>query len=120
MRKPFLTILLLIGILAACEKKEVDEPVISHFSADPTTLPKRDTVTFTIDAKGDFITFYNGKATIDISDKKMPYTHEVAKLRFLISGDADTIWSKLAVTNVYDSENIKSKEDSIKIILLDQ
>ena len=98
----------------------MEEPVINVFSASPTTLPKKDTVVFQIDAKGDFISFYDGKQTIGLSDETMPYTHTVSKMRFLISGEADTIWSKIAATNVYDSENMKSKEDSIKIILLNE
>lgn len=108
------------GMLVSCSKVDLDDPVISNFSAEPTTLPKRDSLTFQIDASGDYITFYDGKSTLDLSDKDMPYTHKAGRLRFRVTPPADTVWAKLAVVNVYDSENIKTKIDSIQLILLDE
>ena len=117
----FILLASLIGLmLTSCENKEVDDPVISTFEATPTSLPKRDTVRFTIDAAGDYITLYDGKAVLDISTEEMPYKHVVGRIRFRVTPPADTIWAKLSVTNVYDTDNIKTKTDSIEIILLDQ
>ena len=114
---------ILILLLTACEKKsDIPDPVINVFSATPAAIPNGDTVTFVVDAVGDHISFYNGKATVDISGQEMPYEERV---RFRIFGSkftppADTIWAKLAVTNVYDTDNIKSKVDSIEVIILEK
>jgi hypothetical protein len=115
-----LTITLILASVIACSKHEVPTPVIHEFSANPTTFPRRDTITFTINAEGDFITFFDGKALIDLSGKPMPYSHRVGRIRFNVSPPADTVWAKLAVTNVYDTDNIKSVSDSIELILLSQ
>lgn len=119
MKRRYLIIALLAVFFVGCNNHQVPDPEINNFSADPTTLPKRDTVTFQIDAVGDFITFYDGKLTIDLSETEMPYEHVVSKIRFNVSPPADTIYAKIAVTNVYDTDNIKTVIDSIEIILLD-
>jgi hypothetical protein len=119
MKRSYIVLLVIAAITLGCANKDVPDPEIYSFTADPTTLPKRDTVVFNIDAEGDFITFYDGKATIDLSEVEMPYEHIVAKIRFNVSAPADTVYAKLAVTNVYDTDNIKRKVDSIELILLD-
>jgi len=103
-----------------CKKIDVPEPQINTFTVDRSTFPRRDTVKFTIDAAGDFIKFYDGKAVIDLGDVEMPYEHVVGRIRFNVTGDADTVYAKLAVTNVYDTDHIKSISDSIQLILLNQ
>lgn len=120
MKKSYILSLVIAGLLWGCAKVDVPDPKINTFSADPTTFPRRDTITFNIDAEGDFITFYDGKAVIDLSETEMPYEHVVGRIRFNVTAPADTIYAKLAVTNVYDTDNIKSVTDSIKLILLDQ
>lgn len=112
--------LILLGIFVlSCNRVDLPEPQIHNFSIDRATFPKRDTVTYTIDAEGDFITFYDGKQVWDISSEEMPYEHIVGRIRFKVTPPADTVWAKLAVTNVYDTDNISTVEDSIKLILLD-
>ena len=120
MKKYIYLFVFVAAMVAGCDRHEVPEPQIHDFTANPTTLPHRDTVSFTIDAEGDHITFYDGKATLDLSDEEMPYESKVGKMRFRVTAPADTVWVKLAVTNVYDAEHIKTKIDSIEIILLDQ
>lgn len=119
MKKIITTLLVISAIVMSCEKIDLPDPKINTFSADPTSLPKRDPVTFTIDAEGDFISFYDGKTIIDLSDEDMPYTHDVEKIRFRVTPPADTVWAKISVTNVYDTDNIKTVSDSIELILLD-
>ncbi len=119
MKRSYIVFLVIAALTLGCANNEVSDPEIFTFTADPTTLPKRDTVTFNIDAEGDFITFYDGKATLDLSEVDMPYEHVVEKIRFNVSAPADTVFAKLAVTNVYDTDNIKRKVDSIQLILLD-
>lgn len=119
MRKLFTIVLAISAIAMSCETIDLPDPKINSFTADPTTLPKRDPVTFTIDAEGDFISFYDGKSIIDLSDEEMPYEHNIASIRFRVTPPADTVWAKISVTNVYDTDNIKSVSDSIELILLD-
>lgn len=119
MKKIITTLLVISAIVMSCEKIDLPDPKINTFSADPTTLPKRDPVTFTIDAEGDFISFYDGKTIIDLSEEDMPYTHNVERIRFRVTAPADTVWAKISVTNVYDTDNIKTVSDSIELILLD-
>lgn len=119
MRTVQIIIMLIVTTLVGCNKVDLPDPVIHNFTATPTTLPSRDTVTFSIDAEGDFISFYNGKATIDLSEEEMPYEYKVEKIRFRISPPADTVYAKLVVTNVYDTDQIKYARDSIKFILLE-
>ena len=113
---------ILLLMIAACEKNsDVSDPVINTFTATPLAIPNGDTVTFVVDATADYISFYNGKATVDISAQEMPYEEKV-RFRFFgskFTPPADTIWAKLAVTNVYDTDNIKSQVDSIEIIILE-
>ncbi|MEX0981307.1 MAG: hypothetical protein WD577_09635 [Bacteroidales bacterium] len=120
MKKSYIVLLVIAGLAVGCSKTDVPDPEIYTFSVDRTTFPSRDTVKFAIDAAGDFITFYDGKSVIDLSDEEMPYEHIVGKIRFRVTGDADTVYAKLAVTNVYDTDNIKSVNDSIELILLKQ
>lgn len=119
MKRSYIVLLVIAAMTLGCANNEVPDPEIYTFTADPTSLPKRDTVIFNIDAEGDFITFYDGKATLDLSDIEMPYVHVVEKIRFNVTAPADTVYAKLAVTNVYDTDNIKRKVDSIELILLD-
>ena len=120
MRKIFVALFAFSIVLLSCENKEVPDPKINNFTATPTTFPKRDTISFSIDAEGDFITFYDGKAIIDLSEEEMPYEHIVGRIRFRVTPPADTIWAKISVTNVYDTDNIKTVTDSIQLILLDE
>jgi len=96
------------------------DPKIIEFSATPNTLPKRDTVTFTIDAVGDNITFFDGKAINILNRKDLPMQYKVGKIRFRVTAPADTVWAKLTVVNAYSDDLIKEVTDSIEIILLDQ
>ncbi|MCF8226459.1 MAG: hypothetical protein K9J30_11335 [Bacteroidales bacterium] len=120
MKKGIILSIVIAGMAFGCSNVDVPEPQIYTFTAEPTSLPKRDTVKFNIDAEGDFIIFYDGKSTIDITEEEMPYKHVVQKIRFNVSAPADTVWARLAVTNVYDADHIKSVEDSIQLILLDE
>ncbi|MFW5820926.1 MAG: hypothetical protein ACOCWA_06530 [Bacteroidota bacterium] len=119
MKKIFIAILVISAIAMGCEKVDLPDPKINTFTADPTSLPKRDPVTFTIDAEGDFISFYDGKSIIDLSEQDMPYEHTVERIRFRVTPPADTVYAKISVTNVYDTDNIISVSDSIQLILLD-
>lgn len=119
MKRSYIVFLVMAAITLGCANNDVPDPEIYTFTADRTTLPKRDTVIFNIDAEGDFITFYDGKAIIDLSEVDMPYEHVVEKIRFNVTAPADTVFAKLTVTNVYDTDHIKRKKDSIELILLD-
>lgn len=120
MTKKLITIAAIAALMVGCGKVELPDPVIHNFSANPITLPSEDTIDFTIDAEGDYITLYDGKATLDISDEEMPFEYQTQKLKlsFKVTPPADTVYAKLVVTNVYDAEQIKSVRDSIKFILL--
>lgn len=119
MRKILTTLFIISAIVMSCEKIDLPDPKIHTFTADPTTLPKRDPVTFTIDAEGDFISFYDGKTIIELSQEDMPIEYTVERIRFRVTPPADTVWAKISVTNVYDTDNIKTVSDSIELILLD-
>jgi len=110
-----LPVLLLIAL--SCEDK-VEDPVITEFSATPTTVNRTDTVTFTIDATADFVILFDGKTIIDLSGADMPYTHQKSKIVSTVTPPADTVWAKLVVRNVYDTDNMKTVTDSIQIIIL--
>lgn len=120
MKRIYIVFLVIAAMTLGCANNDVPEPEIYTFTVDRTTLPSRDTITFNIDAEGDFITFYDGKSVIDLSEMEMPYEHVVGKIRFRVTAPADTVFAKLAVTNVYDTDNLKTKLDSIELILLEQ
>jgi hypothetical protein len=119
--KRFLILMTVVfaGVIS-CTKDKIDDPVIYEFSATPTTLPSRDTVTFTINAFGDNITFYDGKTLISYEADDMPVTHKVGRIRFRITPPADTVYASLTVVNAYDKDNIKEVSREIEIILLDE
>ncbi len=119
MKKVVLITGILISVLS-CKKDFISDPKIIEFSATPTTLPKRDTVTFTINAVGDNITFYDGKAISVLDQSELPNQYKVGKIRFRVTAPADTIWARLTVVNAYSSDEIKEVTDSIQIILLDE
>lgn len=119
MKKSYIVFLVIAALAIGCANNDVPDPEIYTFTVDRTTFPKRDTVVFNIDAEGDFITFYDGKSTLDLSEVEMPYEHTIGRIRFNVTPPADTLYAKLAVTNVYDTDNIKRKVDSIQMILLD-
>jgi hypothetical protein len=118
--KKFLLITGIIVSVISCTKDKISDPKIIEFSANPTSLPKRDTVTFTIDAVGDNITFFDGKAINIIDQKDLPKQYKVGKIRFRVTAPADTVWAKLTVVNAYSDKLIKEVTDSIAIILLDE
>lgn len=120
MSKRFFLFAAIAALLVSCGKVDLPDPVIHNFSASPISLAASDTITFTIDAEGDFVTLYDGKTTLDISGEEMPYTHSTMRLKlsFRITPPADTLYPKIVVTNVYDTDNIISVRDSIQVILL--
>jgi hypothetical protein len=104
----------------SCNKENmIDDPAIKEFSVDKTSFPKRDTITFTINAVGETITFFDGKAMIDLSTKTMPYTHKVGRIRFSVTPPADTIYATLTAVNVYSADVVKQEKRKIELILLD-
>lgn len=118
MKKLLYLIPVILAVVISCNNHQVPDPVVNEFSANPTTLPRTDTVTYTIDAVADFIILFDGKTIVDLTDKEMPYIHKIAKMKSSVTAPGDTVYAKLALTNVYDSDNIKTRIDSIKIILL--
>lgn len=120
MKKSVFVLVVFALVALGCSKENmIEDPVIREFSVSKTTFPKRDTVVFTIDAVGDKITFYDGKAIIDISDKEMPYIHVVDKIRFRVTPPADTVLASLAVVNIYSADVVKEAVQTIELILLD-
>jgi len=117
MKKLLYIIPVLMAVVLSCEK-EVEAPVIVTFTANPTTLVRTDTVTFTVDAVADFVILFNGKNIVDLSGEEMPVTHQIARIKSSVTAPGDTVWAKLVVKNVYDTDNMKTVTDSIQIILL--
>ncbi len=121
MNKLIFMVYVLAILLITCSKEDkIDDPQILEFTAFPTTLPKKDTVTFNINAVGDNITFYDGKSIILLEEEDMPIVYIIDKLRFRVTAPADTIYARLTVVNIYDIDVIKEVSDSIQFILLDE
>jgi hypothetical protein len=121
MKKLIFVVFVLAILLTTCSKEnKIDDPQILEFSAYPTTLPKKDTVTFNIDAIGDNITFYDGKSIVSLDEEDLPLVYKIDKLRFRVTAPADTIYAYLTVVNIYDIDVIKEVTDSIELILLDE
>lgn len=121
MKKLIFIVSVLAILLMTCSKEnKIDDPQIIEFSASPTTLPKKDTVTFNIDARGEHITFYDGKSIVLLEEEDLPIVYTIDKLRFRVTPPADTIYARLTVVNIYDIDVIKEAKDSIELILLDE
>jgi len=121
MKRIIIPAVILFALHISCEKEnKIDDPKIIEFSATPTTLPKKDTVTFRIDAIGENITFFDGKKIIELDQEDLPITHKVDKLRLRVTAPADTLKAVLSVVNIYDADVIKEVSDTILIILLDE
>jgi len=109
---------LIAAVVVSCNKHEVADPVIYTFEATPTTFARTDTVTFTVDAEPCYsIILFDGKNSVDLTDAEFPYTHQVSRIKTIISAPADTVWAKLILTNLYDTDNIKHLTDSIQLII---
>jgi len=118
MKKLIYLVPFFVAAVFSCNSHDVPDPVITEFSATPTTLVRTDTVTFTIDAEADFVILFDGKTIVDLTGSEFPYTHQVAKIKSSVTAPGDTVWAKLMLTNVYDTDNIVHLADSIQIILL--
>lgn len=121
MKNSVFILAVVVLLIAGCSKEnKLDDPKIYEFSVSKTTFPKRDSVVFTVDAVGDNITFYDGKAIIDLSNVAMPYIHAVEKIRFRVTPPADTVIATLSVVNIYSTDVVKEETRTIELILLDE
>lgn len=107
-----------LGWTSCSTEDHIDEPVIHTFTANPTTLPFTDSVTFNIDAEGEYITLFDGSEFVRYTQEEMPVTYIASAIKEEVTPPADTVTASLTVSNTYSMDEVKLTSREIELILL--